>query len=40
MLEIDRAFVAMALLWAIAGMLLGLYMGIAADNSSWSCTSR
>ena len=32
MLEIDRAFVAMALLWAIAGMLLGLYMGIAADN--------
>jgi len=32
MLEIDRAFVAMGLLWAIAGMLLGLYMGIAADN--------
>lgn len=32
MLAIDRAFVAGALLWAIAGMLLGLYMGIAADN--------
>jgi len=32
MMEIDRAYVANALLWAIAGMLLGLYMGIAADN--------
>jgi hypothetical protein len=32
MMEIDRAYVAIALLWAIAGMLLGLYMGIAADN--------
>lgn len=32
MLAIDRAFVASALLWAIVGMLLGLYMGIAADN--------
>ena len=32
MFEIDRAYVAMALLWAVAGMLLGLYMGIAADN--------
>lgn len=32
MLAIDRAFVASALLWAIAGMLIGLYVGIAADN--------
>lgn len=32
MFEIDRAYVAIALLWAVAGMLLGLYMGIAADN--------
>ena len=32
MLEIDRAYVAIALLWAIVGMLLGLYMGIAADT--------
>jgi hypothetical protein len=32
MLEIDRAYVAVALLWALVGMLLGLYMGIAADN--------
>jgi hypothetical protein len=32
MMEIDRAYVAIALLWVIAGMLLGLYMGIAADN--------
>ncbi len=31
-MEIDRAFVAVGLLWAIAGMLLGLYMGIVADN--------
>lgn len=30
--EIDRAYVAVALLWAVAGMLLGLYMGIAEDN--------
>jgi len=32
MLEIDRTYVAVALLWAVIGMLLGLYMGIAADN--------
>jgi len=32
MFEIDRAYVAIALLWAVVGMLLGLYMGIAADN--------
>ncbi len=32
MLEIDRAYVAIALLWAVAGMLLGLYMGIASDT--------
>ena len=32
MLEIDKAYVAIALLWAVIGMLLGLYMGIAADN--------
>jgi hypothetical protein len=32
MLAIDRAYVAIGLLWAVAGMLLGLYMGIAADN--------
>jgi hypothetical protein len=32
MLEIDRVYVAIALLWAVAGMLLGLYMGIAADT--------
>jgi len=32
MLEIDRAYVAIALLWAVVGMLLGLYMGIAADT--------
>lgn len=31
MLEIDRTYVAIALLWAIAGMLLGLYMGLAED---------
>jgi peptidoglycan/LPS O-acetylase OafA/YrhL len=30
--EIDRTYVAIALLWAVIGMLLGLYMGIAADN--------
>jgi uncharacterized membrane protein len=40
MMEIDRAYVAIALLWAIAGMLLGLYMGIAANNKHWSCTWR
>ena len=33
MLEIDRTYVAIALLWAVVGMLLGLYMGIAADNT-------
>jgi cbb3-type cytochrome oxidase subunit 1 len=32
MLEIDRAFVAIALLWAVVGMLLGLYMGIAENQ--------
>jgi len=32
MIDIDRAYVAVALLWAVAGMMLGLYMGIAADN--------
>jgi hypothetical protein len=32
MIEIDRAYVAVALLWAVVGMLLGLYMGIVADN--------
>ena len=32
MLDIDRTYIAIALLLAIAGMLLGLYMGIAADN--------
>jgi hypothetical protein len=32
MLEIDRAYVATALLWAVVGMVLGLYMGIAEDN--------
>jgi hypothetical protein len=31
MLEIDRAYVAIALLWAVVGMLLGLYMGIAEN---------
>lgn len=33
MLAIDRAYVAIALLWAVAGMLLGLYMGITEDNT-------
>jgi cbb3-type cytochrome oxidase subunit 1 len=33
MLEIDRAYVAIALLWAVVGMLLGLYMGIAEDRT-------
>ena len=33
MLEIDRAYVAIALLWAVAGMLLGLYMGMAEDHA-------
>jgi hypothetical protein len=33
MLEIDRAYVAIALLWAVVGMLLGLYMGIAEDHT-------
>jgi len=32
MLEIDRGYVAVALVLAVLGMLLGLYMGIAADN--------
>jgi hypothetical protein len=33
MADIDRHYVAIALLWSVAGMLLGLYMGIKADNS-------
>jgi hypothetical protein len=33
MADIDRRYVAIALLWAVAGMLLGLYMGIKADNT-------
>ena len=32
MVNIDRTYVVIALLWSVAGMLLGLYMGIAADN--------
>jgi hypothetical protein len=32
MIEIDRAYLLVALVLALAGMLLGLYMGIAADN--------
>jgi membrane protein DedA with SNARE-associated domain len=32
-MEIDRTYIAAALLWAVIGMLLGLYMGIAADNT-------
>ena len=31
--EIDRAYVSVALVLAVIGMLLGLYMGIAADNT-------
>ncbi len=31
MFAIDRAYVAVALLWAVVGMLLGFYMGISAD---------
>jgi hypothetical protein len=33
MLAIDRTYIGVALLWAVAGMLLGLYMGIAADTT-------
>src|SRR5271154_434737 len=33
MLEIDRAYVAIALLWTVVGMLLGLYMGMAEDHT-------
>jgi len=33
MADIDRNYVAVALLWAVAGMLLGFYMGIKADNT-------
>ena len=33
MANIDRNYVAVALLWAVAGMLLGFYMGITADNT-------
>jgi hypothetical protein len=32
MAQIDRAFVSVALVWLILGMLLGLYMGLAANN--------
>jgi hypothetical protein len=32
MAQIDRAFVGAALVWLILGMLLGLYMGITANN--------
>lgn len=33
MIQIDRTYVAIALLWAVAGMLLGLYMGITNDHT-------
>ena len=32
MLQIDRTYISVALLLALAGMLLGLYMGVAGDN--------
>jgi hypothetical protein len=32
MVEIDRGYLLVALVLALAGMLLGLYMGLAADN--------
>ena len=32
MAQIDRTFVGIALVWLILGMVLGLYMGIAANN--------
>ena len=32
MAHIDRAFVGVGLIWLILGMVLGLYMGIAANN--------
>jgi len=32
MAHIDRAFVGVALIWLILGMVLGLYMGITASN--------
>jgi hypothetical protein len=32
MAQIDRAFVGVALTWLILGMVLGLYMGITANN--------
>ena len=32
MVEIDRGYVLVAQVLAVAGMLLGFYMGIAADN--------
>lgn len=32
MVEIDRGYLLVALVLAVAGMLLGFYMGIAADN--------
>jgi hypothetical protein len=32
MAQIDRAFVGVALVWLNLGMVLGLYMGIAANN--------
>jgi len=33
MTNIDRAFVTVAFAWLIAGLLLGLYMGVAGDNA-------
>ena len=33
MVNIDRVYVTIAIVLLIAGMLLGVYMGIAADNS-------
>jgi hypothetical protein len=32
MAQIDRAFVGVALVWLILGMVLGLYMGMIANN--------
>jgi hypothetical protein len=44
MVEIDRGCLLVALVLAVAGMLLGFYMGIAADNklqtvhvARWCC---
>jgi hypothetical protein len=33
MLEFDRAYVLVGLIYAVLGMLLGLYMGIIGDNT-------